>query len=454
MASVDGLVSGLNTSSIISQLMQLERQGQVRLQTRQRETEGAIAALQALNTKFLGVTNATKSLTTGTGWDLAAATSSDTTRATAQATAGAASGDLTFLVKQLAGSEILKSSGTVADTNVTQVATGPVTITKDGVSKSVDVGDGTLGAIVKAINGAGAGVTATAVQVSTGAYSLQLTSTTTGNTAITVDDGAGGNPFASSTLGTVGVLTEGRDALLQVGVAADGSGGYQVSRKTNTISDLLAGTTITLLKQDTAIPVTVKTTSDAAGIADGVAKLVDAINATLSEMTRTGSYDLNTKRGGPLHGDSGIRSLRSQLATAVTGSSSSSAGLSGVSVQRDGTVLFDRQKFLDALAKDPAAVKTALGPSGLAGRVAAVAERASRSATAAGGAGVITSSITSRESNVAALKQNIASWDQRLALREQRLVAQFASLEKALGASRSQGQWLAGQIAGLPSYGG
>ncbi len=42
MAAIDGLSSGLDTTSIIKQLMQLERQPQVRLQTRQSATESAI----------------------------------------------------------------------------------------------------------------------------------------------------------------------------------------------------------------------------------------------------------------------------------------------------------------------------------------------------------------------------------------------------------------------------
>ena len=42
MASVDGLASGLNTTDIINQLMQLERQPQIRLQNRQQASESAI----------------------------------------------------------------------------------------------------------------------------------------------------------------------------------------------------------------------------------------------------------------------------------------------------------------------------------------------------------------------------------------------------------------------------
>lgn len=457
MASIDGLASGLNTSSIISQLMQLERRGQVRLQNQQKVTETAISALQALNSKFLSLSSAAKTFSSGgtsNGWNMMSVTSTDATRATATTTAGAAAGEVTFTIKQLASAETWKTSGTVAALTDVVVAAGTtLTLTKDGVAKSIDTGDGTLGTLMEAIKAAGAGVTATAVQVSPGAYALQLSSTTTGDTAISLTDAAGADPFAGLPLGSLGLVNDGKNALLQVGVAADGSGGYEVIRKTNTVSDLLTGTTITLLKQDSATPVTVRTASDAEAVADGVAKLVDALNATLAEMTRTGSYDSATKRSGPLYGDGAVRSLRSSLMSAATGSSDSSPGLVGVSVQRDGTVKFDRAKFLEALAKDPAGVQSTLGEAGLAGRLVTVADTATRAQGAVGGTGLLTGAISNRQRSITSLKSDIASWDRKLELREQRLTAQFTALEKALGAAQSQGQWLAGQLANLPSYG-
>jgi flagellar hook-associated protein 2 len=189
-------------------------------------------------------------------------------------------------------------------------------------------------------------------------------------------------------------------------------------------------------------------------VADSVAKVVDAVNAALAEIARTGSYDSTTKKAGVLHGDSAMRSLRSAVSNAVTGSSDSSPGLMGISVQRDGTIAFDRAKFLAQLEKDPGAVQDVLGEGGLATRLAAVADGASRSSSAAGGPGIITGAISSRERAVTALRADIVSWDQRLELRQQRLQSQFSALERALGAAQSQGQWLAGQIASLPSYGG
>lgn len=461
--AVDGLVSGLDTSTIITQLMQLERGSQDRLKTQKSETESGIAALRTLNTRFLSLSTAAKSLTLSSGWNAATATSSDSARVTATAKPGALSGEVSFVVKHLASAEVWKSSGAVASTDTAVATAGSTfTITKDGTAKSVAVADGSLAGVVTAINGASAGVTATAVQVSPGAFVLQLTSTTPGSTALTVDSSA-----FSAELGTVTQLTAGVDAKLQVGVAADGTGGYEVTRKTNTFDDLLKGTTISLLAQNSATPVTVRASGDSAAVADGVAKMVDGINAVLTEIARTGSYDATARKGGVLHGDGAVRGLRSQLALAVMGSSATTPSIAGISVQRDGSIAFDRATFLEALAADPEGVKARIGGgtpetvvdgtvvpavAGLANRLAAVADAASRGKGSDGGAGIVTSAIANRERSILQITADIGRWDSRLKLREERLVTQFASLEKALGAAQSQGQWLAGQIAGLPSW--
>jgi flagellar hook-associated protein 2 len=456
MASIDGLISGLNTSTIIKQLMQLERQPQVRLQAKQTTVESAISALRDLNTKFLSIKTAAAKLSTSAGWQLATATSSDTSRVAVSATAGAPQGSLSFHVQQLAAASTYLSAGSVASTaDVVTTADSKLTITKGagGTPVEIDTGDGSLGAVVKAINGSGAGVTATAIQLTTGEYRLQLSSTTTGaDTGITIKDAGGGDPFAT-TLGNLDVLVAGANAQLDVG-------GNLVERSTNTINDLLSGVTLTVAKADKRNadgtfadpPVTIEVKGDSQAMAAQVAALVDAVNLARSDIKAATHYNLETKNKGKLYGDATIRALRDQLGSAVVGDGSSSAGLAGVSVSRDGTVVFDKEKFLKALADDPAAVENSLGASGLAGRLDAIATRASSSKTSAEGPGLIANAITSRESQVASLKTNISSWDNRLELRERTLQRQYAALEKALGASQSQGQWLAGQIAGLPRW--
>jgi flagellar hook-associated protein 2 len=102
---------------------------------------------------------------------------------------------------------------------------------------------------------------------------------------------------------------------------------------------------------------------------------------------------------------------------------------------------------------DPAAVaaKFTTGATtaddGWAARVASVATTASKF-----GSGTISSAIEGHTSKVSALSKSIADWDTRLDLRRAALERQYASLETALSNINSQGTWLAGQIAGLPSW--
>lgn len=246
-SSIDGIVSGLSTGDLIAQLMRVERQPQLRLEAKRNQVNAVLDAYRNLNTKFAAVRDAAAKLTGAAGWDLAKATSSDTTRVTAKAAAGADPASLTFTVNQLAQAGSAISSGTVASTSDVVTGLTSIRVTKGSTSTTVNLADGKLSTVISAINNAGIGVTASAVQVDSGSYKLQLTSTTTGaDTNVSVDDGAGGNPFASSTLGTMGTLTTAQDAKLQVG----GTGGYTVTRSSNTITDLLDGVTLTLLKAD------------------------------------------------------------------------------------------------------------------------------------------------------------------------------------------------------------
>ncbi|MDP9417241.1 MAG: flagellar filament capping protein FliD [Actinomycetota bacterium] len=66
--------------------------------------------------------------------------------------------------------------------------------------------------------------------------------------------------------------------------------------------------------------------------------------------------------------------------------------------------------------------------------------------------GTLTRTIAGRNSNIEDLNKQIESWDRRLELRRKNLQKQFSGLEVTLGKLRNQSNWLAGAVAGLPSY--
>lgn len=100
-----------------------------------------------------------------------------------------------------------------------------------------------------------------------------------------------------------------------------------------------------------------------------------------------------------------------------------------------------------SLTFDGDASGTVVYSHGFAARLEALAQWASDSTD-----GTLTATIKSRNTSISQLNDDIADWDVRLDLRRSALERQFASLEVALGNLQNQGSWLAGQLAGLPTW--
>ncbi|HLF40483.1 MAG TPA: flagellar filament capping protein FliD, partial [Acidimicrobiia bacterium] len=227
---------------------------------------------------------------------------------------------------------------------------------------NVDTGTGTLEALVAAVNRAGAGVSAVAVRVGTDSYRLQLSSTTTGaGSNVTV--GAGD----LSGLGSFTTVQAGRDAKIVIG---EGPGAYEVSSATDTVAGVLDGVTFSLQRADPGTSVTVAVARDGEALAERVKALVDAANGALTHIKSHSGYDPATNKAGALLSDGKARLLTDQVLRAVSDavgqSSLASAGRAGVSVARDGSVTFDRAKFLEAYAADPEAVEALFQQGGTA----------------------------------------------------------------------------------------
>ena len=347
LTSVDGLVSGLNTTQLIAQIMQVEAAPQALLKSNLSTQQATLAAYQSVNSKFLALQTAAQALSGTTAWTAVKATS-NTSSVVATAGASATAGQLTFDVTALAAADTQVSTATYAGTTA-QVATGPVSITTGGKTYTVNTSDSTLAGIVAAINASGSGVQAAAVQVSAGQYRLQLTGGTTG----------AGSAFTVSGL-SLSQVTAPSDAAITVGT---GPGAYTVSSATNTFTDVLPGLTFTVSAKTTGATITLA--ADPAGLADKVQGLVDAANAALGAISANSTYDATTRRGGPLLGDSTVRSLTSRVLQAVSSAvGGSSLATVGIQLTRDGSITFDRQKFLDAYAANPATAQNLLSRSG------------------------------------------------------------------------------------------
>ena len=359
VTSVDGLISGMDTSSIITQLMQLERQPVTRLEQKKTAATAESAAYQGLNTKFVALQAAGDKLTQASFWQGRKATS-DSTSVTASASTAALTGSFTFDVEQVAAAQSYVSAATFSSTSASATSSSSITITKGaGTPVVVDVGDGSLATVVARINASSAGIKAAATQVSAGVFRLQLTSTTTGALSdFTIADGGNATP-----LGALNELVAGKNAEIAVGeVGAPGR--YTVSSASNTVADILPGVTLTVKGEATGV--TVNVTADVDTVSAQVDGMVQAANNVLAEIKKLTAYDTKTSKGGPLVGDSTLRALQQEVlriaGSAVGGSSSTAAA--GVELNRDGTLKFTKATFADAFNADPLATARLFRPGG------------------------------------------------------------------------------------------
>lgn len=344
--SFSGAASGIDTQSIISALVDVESTQQTLLKNQQSTAQKTVDAYGTLTTKLNALSSAASTVAETNSWvGTTATSSSDNVSVTASGTIG---GSLTFDVTQLAAAHTLVSASAVTSTSDVVASGGSITVTdSESNDTTLDVGTGTLSEVITAINNSDTGLIASAVQVSSGSYRLQVASTTTGESS----------EFSLSDLdGFTGmnVLTTGADAIIHVG---DETTGYDATSTTNEFSSLVSGMSFTVgaVEDD----VTITSTVDGSEVADGVSALVDAANDVLAYVDSATAWDSTTKTASPLNGESSVRQLQQRILGMI-----STADASGVSLTSAGRLSFDRSEFLDAFEADSGAVAAQFGPSG------------------------------------------------------------------------------------------
>ncbi len=443
-----GLISGMDTASLISQLMQVEANPQTLLKNKLVATNSDAAGYRAVNLRFDSLRTAAAALSTDAPWTASKATSSNGT-VTAAAGSAATAASLTFTVKNLASTHSMRSAELTAPPGKTAAAdtdfgATSIDVTVGGTTTTIALdtdasGTATLTEAAAAINKkTELGLTASVVQVGEGRYRMQLTTKTSGAAGV-FSIPTGTPAFAD--------LTTGADATLTIGA---GAGAYDVTSATNTFTGLLPDTTITVTKAlETA---TVGVARDTDATAAKVQALVDAANSALQAITDYTSKDSATAT---LQGDSTLRTLSGRVADILSsGVGGKSPAAYGITLERDGKLTFKKDTFTAALAADPVGTRTFLtqgngttSPVGLAAQLEALAKSASDTDN-----GTLTLMAKSSDNTAKDLTARVADWDRRLALRKETLTRQFTAMETALGTLQNQSSWLAGQLAGLPKW--
>ena len=376
--SSPGIGSGLDVNSIVTQLMALERRPIEQLQQASSRYQTQLSAFGKLQSSMSALRDAARKLTDAANWTPSTVTSAEPLAVAATSTGQSPPGSYSVSVSRLAAAQTLTSGTYTAATDV--VGSGSLSIelgswnadqtgftAKAGstaVTLRIPPEAATLADIRDAINGAGAGVSASIVSDATGSR-LALRSTTTGEAnafRIGVVEGTG-DPNEIAGLSALGfdpssATASASPGLTQTLAAANSVAeinGVVVSSETNTLTDVLDGLTVKLGRVTTAA-VDVTVARDNVVIRKSMTDFASAYNDLVKLNREQTRYDEGNQTAGILQGDRSAVGLLSQMRNLVGRSSSASSAFGrladiGLEPQGDGSLKVNDVKLDTAIGR-------------------------------------------------------------------------------------------------------
>lgn len=450
--SISGLASGLDTSSIISELMTVERAPVTRLTGEQEKVQGEQQQLQSVQSSLQQLSFSASEFSLPSLFETSqTVTSSEPTRVSATTSSGAGIGGHEVEVTQLANSA-----------QRTFTFTSPAaedTLTIDGHSYAVKAGESAK-ELASAIN---SDSTATVYAAVLEGGTLVLSNRATGNTGaefIKVSDPGG------ALIEQAGTAKEGKNAEY----TADGVAGTSTS---NIVTNAIAGVTLTLNGLTTTGPVTINVKPPGASVSvvesqvQAFIKLynstVEAIQKQLTTKPLSKPKTVAEYGTGSLFGDFELESVLSSMRQSMyesiaglpvemsspadigIGTGAASGGGSTSQASIEGQLTLNSTKLKEAIETNPAGVQQMLQKwsQGLQSTLNEVAEPG----------GTLEARVTGDTSQIAQLKSQIDTMNELLLVREKALQATYAELESVMSKNSSQAAWLTSQTESLNASG-
>lgn len=317
MATISSLgigTNGLDVRSIVSQLVELEKKPLDKLKLDAATTQTKITTFGQIKSLVATLQESASKLTSVTGWNSVAATSSNDKIVTATAIGGTQSTNFDVEVQQLA-----KARSTASQVLPAGTALGAGVLTLGVGTKSVDIvvaAGNTMSDIAGKINGADAGVTATILKDASGERLLLRSKATGTDGAFTLSV----NDIDGTHADDVGLsrLVFGQTQTQAAANAEATINGIAVTSSTNTFTNVVSGVTLTVSQVTEANkPVTISVAPDNSAVKANIAAFVKAYNDVNSVLNEATKYDQSTGVGGLLQGDSTTISLQSALRSAL-----------------------------------------------------------------------------------------------------------------------------------------
>lgn len=434
-----GLASGIDTGSIIEELMNIERAPIDRLENDKDFYQSRLKAFSDLEGKLKSFLDAAEAIDSVSELNSPAVAASSEEFLTATADSKIDIGSYQVTVAALAQQQKDVSAG-YADKFANTFGTGTLSLTVGGEAHSIDITseNNSLDGIAQAIEDAGVGVSATIINDGTGTpYRLVLTGESVSETFSLDSSGLTGGTEANPAMTTT-------QSAQQAHIIVDGIDIYSDS---NTVDSAIPGLSMELLKADPVdlTPTTLNVSSDNEATKGKIQSFVNAYNSIVNFISEQKDADWGN--------DSAFRSVKRRMQDLLvssqdTGGTFSTLSQVGFETQRDGTITLSSASLESALTEDYDSVMSLLTGGGTSDGIAAEFA-AYLDAVTDSGNGIYASRKESTESNVRRIDQRIDVLELRMEQREKTLRAQFSAMEELVSGMNSQGTFLAQQLAAL-----
>ncbi len=436
-----GLGSGIDFSLITDSIIAARSRPLQQLVTKQADFRGRTDAFKQLNSKLIAFKDAANALTDrslGTG---RSASSSNNDVVGASASTSAAIANINVNVTRLA-SNLSQASDSFATTQSAVLANGQSSATfelrkggaSSGVAITIDANNNSLTGLRDAINAAGAGISATIVDVSGNGSENQLVLNSK-------ETGSAGRVelVETSSTGTanklnIRTLNEGGLANLDAAIKVNG---LTITRSSNTISDAVNGVTLNLKNTGAA---SVNISANTGSFKTKIANFVDAFNGVQDFINTQFKPDAQGRPSGILAADVTLRAVQQGLRDAVNNISSGNGGafsnLTEVGIGRDenGKLTLNQDQINDKLANAFADVQALFNgktgaQTGLANSITTATNNLSTN---------IQTAISGFDSSIARINESINAQQSRLDTLRSILTRQFSVADAAIGQLNQQ----------------
>ncbi len=438
--SSPGLGSGLDVTSIVSQLMEVEQLPLQRLNQQEAVVQAEISAYGLLKGGLSSLQDTLAKLKDALTFQATNATSSDTDVLTVSSDTDAVASSYSVTVNRLAQQHKLGSSEFTSSTTFGGTAGDSVTITVGTDAFFLDLSTAkTLSEIQQAINidTNETGVTAGLITGDSGNQTLVLTSGESGyedRVQLSFGGTVDANTFNFSMLNR-----DANDQLFATENELDASltvDGVSVTRGSNSISDVVEGVTLNLKEAGTA---SVSISSDGDVARSAVEVFIAEYNALKGHISTLGDSGLN----GSL-----MRNVESQLRGALNNGLSGLGDYSyiselGVTTNSDtGLLQLDSEMFDAALEENPDSVLAFFSDesSGFAYNMDDLMEGFLQSG------GTIDSIVDNANTRVRSIDNNREVMTRRLETIEQRYLNQFGALDTLMASLSTTSEYLTTQL--------